>query len=280
MNSKNYAVRCITNLHMGSGEANFNVVDNEVQRDPVTNAPAMFSSGVKGALRSHFDTVKPEAVKTLFGSSIDETRGGKGEGLTPGALKFLSGNLLLLPVRAAKGHAPYYMVTTQRLLQEWAYLYHTFTGKELVQGLEAAIAKLQQDKAYVNFHPVTIKLELREFAAGELGTIDKVIVAALGKVIEVAGQNLVILPEEQAQRAYQHLPVMARNQLDNGISKNLWYEEVVPHGAVFYFSVLDDGTQEGAQALQAFADGIEREPLVQCGGHATVGDGLTQLSAY
>ena len=54
MNSHFYAVKCLTNLHMGSGDTNFNIVDNEVQKDPVTQMPIMHSSGIKGALRDHF----------------------------------------------------------------------------------------------------------------------------------------------------------------------------------------------------------------------------------
>ena len=55
MNSRVYGIKCITNLHMGSGDVNFNIVDNEVQRDPVTEYPSMYSSGIKGALREYFE---------------------------------------------------------------------------------------------------------------------------------------------------------------------------------------------------------------------------------
>ena len=40
------------------------------------------------------------------------------------------------------------------------------------------------------------------------------------------------------------LPVMARNHLENGISDNLWYEEVVPYKSIFCF----DRRSEGASA--------------------------------
>lgn len=42
---------CLTNLHVGSGEANFNIVDREVETDPVTGLPIIHASGLKGALR-------------------------------------------------------------------------------------------------------------------------------------------------------------------------------------------------------------------------------------
>ncbi len=68
------------------------------------------------------------------------------------------------------------------------------------------------------------------------------------------------------------LPVIARNYLDNGISKNLWYEEVVPRESVFAacFQAPDD----------VLAKGLHGQ-VVQLGGNATVGYGFclfTQIS--
>ena len=65
------------------------------------------------------------------------------------------------------------------------------------------------------------------------------------------------------------LPVMARNYLEKGISKNLWYEEFVPHGSVFYFSVIchDD------------VENLEFSNVVQFGGNASIGCGFTKITA-
>ena len=48
-----YKIDCITNLHVGSGDLNYNIVDNEVERDAVTGYPVIHASGLKGALREH-----------------------------------------------------------------------------------------------------------------------------------------------------------------------------------------------------------------------------------
>ena len=74
-----------------------------------------------------------------------------------------------------------------------------------------------------------------------------------------------------------NLPVLARNQLENGISQNLWYEEVVPHEAIFYTAVLSDGTESGDKALDDFDKYISENNLVQFGGNASIGYGLTQI---
>ena len=68
--------------------------------------------------------------------------------------------------------------------------------------------------------------------------------------------------------------------MDNGISNNLWYEEVVPHEAVFYLTVLADETDGSRTALADFAAVLKDNPLVQFGGNATIGCGLTKLAEY
>ena len=46
-----YLIRTISNLHVGSGEGDFSVVDKQVQRDSITGAPTIHASGIKGAIR-------------------------------------------------------------------------------------------------------------------------------------------------------------------------------------------------------------------------------------
>lgn len=68
------------------------------------------------------------------------------------------------------------------------------------------------------------------------------------------------------------LPVIARNYLDNGISKNLWYEEVAPRESVFVTCF---------QAPDAVLAEALHDKVVQLGGNATVGYGFclfTQIS--
>ena len=88
--------------------------------------------------------------------------------------------------------------------------------------------------------------------------------------------KIVIMKESDLRKI--NLPVLARNQLENGISQNLWYEEVVPHEAIFYTAVLSDGTHSGDAALAEFDEYIKNNNLVQFGGNATIGYGLTQIT--
>lgn len=281
MDNKFYFVKCVTNLHMGSGDINFNIIDNEVQRDPVTGHPTMFSSGIKGALREHFEARKlDDMVTRIFGSSISESNKDKKKS-NPGQVKFLSANLLLMPIRAALGALPYYLVTTKELLQAYVMELEAIRGIGSEQKLADVVKTLDVNKAYSKNTQGPIRIEACKYenrSAIPQGIID--VLLERKAVTEDNLDKLFIMPDSDFRSEKIHLPVLARNQLENGESKNLWYEEVVPHESVFYFGVLSDGTKLGDAALKDFADVVENEHLFQFGGNATIGYGLTQLTAF
>ena len=106
MKAKIFVIECLTNLHVGNGDVNFNIIDNEVERDVVTGFPTINSSGVKGALRAFFEENDLSNIIEIFGSENSKVT-------TSGSLKFLSANLLALPIRSISGddkpysiHAP------------------------------------------------------------------------------------------------------------------------------------------------------------------------------
>ncbi|MFN8304382.1 MAG: hypothetical protein U0U46_17975 [Saprospiraceae bacterium] len=74
---------------------------------------------------------------------------------------------------------------------------------------------------------------------------------------------------EKFREACDELPVVARNQLNNGISENLWYEELVPHQTVLGMIVQAD---MDALRLMEFTQHLD-EQVVQIGANATVGYG-------
>ncbi len=271
MEANFYTIKCITNMHMGSGDINFNIIDNEVQRDPVTGLPTMFSSGIKGALREHFGNGNCEKVVDIFGSDIMESNKenkGKSE---PGKLKFLSGYLLFLPVRASKGDQAYYLVTTKEILSQFDVLYQSIMGKTVFGNL------LQLLQPKTTYAPEGAEVD------GLKSKNEKIPAELKSIFVKLAGaenaDRIMIMEEELVKKI--NLPILARNQLDNGISKNLWYEEVVPHEAIFFTAVLADGTASGHDALKCFdqyiADG-NGNSLVQFGGNASIGYGLTKIS--
>ena len=67
----------------------------------------------------------------------------------------------------------------------------------------------------------------------------------------------------------ENLPIIARNVLENGESKNLWYEQVVPAETVFYAIIQEP---EG-DVLRKAING----KIIQIGANATVGYGYCKF---
>ena len=58
-----YIIENKTSLHVGSGDANFGIVDKEIQRDAITKYPTIHSSSLKGALREYMTHKLQNPVK-------------------------------------------------------------------------------------------------------------------------------------------------------------------------------------------------------------------------
>lgn len=251
MNGIIYKVTCLTNLHVGNGESNFNIIDNTVEKDPVNGLPTINSSGIKGALRQFFKEkgVGDKTITDIFGSDPKTSNENKGTGSTPGKVKFYQADLLARPVRAAKGSKTNYMVTSKEAIAAYNLKAEIFgTASIPVDNLSPNTASRDNIGVEGISNPA-----MKDMPGG----LKKLIP---GEIIISTDEYLRDIP----------LPVLARNQLEDGISKNLWYEEVVPHKSIFTFAVSSDD----AEALAEFSDKLEKAPYVQFGGNASIGYGL------
>ena len=248
-----YELKCLTNMHVGDGEANYNIVDNEVQRDIVLNVPTIHSSGVKGALRSFATNNGMEK------SQIDEIFGAEGENGKQGNYKFLSGNMLARPVRVSDGPGAYVLATSKAVIT---------TQINLLKSLGIACGdwnvKLDPNKVYKSKALKDVK------AVEGIKLQEEINIPVIDAFL---GTNWVLFPDEKL--ANMSLPVQARNVLENGKSKNLWYEEVVPHQSVFQVVVICH-TQE--DDLYKFIQ--ENKGIVQFGADASIGYGLCKVTEW
>lgn len=231
-----FQMNCVTNLHVGSGDVNYNIIDNEVEKDPVTGYATINASGVKGAFREYFSQISEKDVLSLFG-------GNEGDKTIPGAIKFMQADILAMPVRATQGKEAYYLVASEE---------NIFNLKEKRQMLEGKELKLSRQKASEKIKAEGI--ELKEY-------------------VELNGKKIYIINNSDYKKIM--LPVIARNKLDNGISENLWYEEVVPHHSIFTFYVLADSEER----LSCFSN-YTLNRVVQFGGGATIGYGFCKITAF
>ena len=209
-------LECLTNMHVGNGDVNFNIIDNEVERDVTTGYPTINSSGVKGALREYFEKNGLGEIEEIFGGD------GKNGNTSPGKLRFLNADMLAMPVRASQGNEAYYLVSTE----------------------EAVSAYTEKQALFLEMKP---EAEKKSVEAGKA-----VEGFAVKEAVTVLGKDIYLLPEESFRKI--SLPVLARNKLDNGKSVNLWYEEVVPHKSLFSFAVLAEETD--AKVLTSFVEAV------------------------
>lgn len=256
--TKAYLIQCITHLHVGSGDANYGVVDNLVQRDPVSKLPVIHASSLKGALRQHFAenfSSKTDALQHIFGvdaSSSDSTFG-------IGHYKFFGGELLAYPVRS--DNRPFFMASSSELISDIKQRANDLGLIELdIDPFEGDAPEEKNPSAIVS-----CKVE-GLIAQNNLHVNEEVV----KKYFE--GKDMVHFHQNDFCKILKRLPVIARNKLENGESKNLWYEEVVPRESrfIFFVSIPEEDN------FSAAFEGLENA-TVQIGANGSIGYGYCKI---
>lgn len=241
-----YLITCKSNLHAGSGDNNYAVIDKEVQRDTITREPVIHASGIKGALREYFDEYvgwkknAPEKTAAIFGSGKDTS-----DKLQQGEFRFFEARLLSIPVRG-RGDEAYYNATSESLIAAY---------NQMAEALG-----------------ITARIKLPAAAAGQAQT--EYGNAPLYGNLEPLGERVAVLTPGQMNNLLKDLPLIARNSLNNGQSENLWYEEVVPRESRFsLFMAVPENTEAGYVFKDDFNAHLNGKSL-QIGANATVGYGF------
>lgn len=282
MNGQLYTMDFFTNLHVGGLGDNLSVVDKQVQRDPITEYPYIQASSLKGAIRAHAEALGMEGdtIGAIFGK---DGVPGKSSSTTQGLVSFLPANLLLLPLRA--NHCAYLQATCPAILEQLR------TTCVLLGKGDSALANLctqlltlyaqNKDKDMLQTALLIGKVPdcTPEALRVEGMKVKQVQVAEPPKFsLLQSGLNQLLLLSDAAMKSVANaLPVLAHNRLENGISKTLWYEEVVPRKTVMYTAMLSSN-EDHLTALAAVCDTTkEAQPVVQFGANATLGYGLCKM---
>ncbi|MCB4204625.1 type III-B CRISPR module RAMP protein Cmr4 [Deferribacterales bacterium Es71-Z0220] len=250
-----FTIRTLSNMHVGSGDTNFGVVDNLIQRDPTTNYPYISSSSLKGALREHCESNGLDSVSKIFGKEAKNNNES-----APGSYKFFPAYILSIPVRSDirayfNGTCPNICSSFKKILDDFSINY----------------------KFNYNI-PKPEKVEICE--NNKMGTVEGYEVKYNNDISDKNFKDLfgaypAIFPDEIfLNDVALNMPVVARNKLENGRSENLWYEEVVPRESRFYFIV---GAPENDSDFNAFVESITKSP-VQIGANASIGYGFSLIS--
>lgn len=266
-----YLITCLTNMHVGSGEANYGVVDNLVQRDPISEVPIIHSSSLKGALREHFKDEWGEGDSRLnyvFGADpvrkkkevkdSTEKENDKKKEPQVGYYKFFDANLVVLPVRS--NVEPFYRATAEFLLKE-------------VEEKAKALGKTGLSVSPITDYTVEEEKPKVVAANGQVILEDYTAVSGLQlkNSDNYLEDNLALFHKNTFKEFTKRLPVIARNQLENGESKNLWYEEVVPRESRFVFFVAK------SEKYQEEFNKVIHNKTVQIGGNASIGYGFCKI---
>lgn len=245
-----YKIEALTNMHVGSGDTNYGVIDNLIQRDVVTELPTINGSSLKGALKEFFDNKNFNKVKEVFGSDDNNAD-----------YKFLSANLLAFPLRSNK--KPYFLAICPDIIKRLEDDAKNFGFSVDLKELEAFHPEKGKPIIFTN---ETEELLVEDFQNFEQKQKPK------NPQIFKDFENVVILNDEDFKEACNdlNLPVIARNKV--GENKNLWYEQVVPSKSLFYFILMHN-----EKKLHEF-EKILVSDIVHIGANATVGYGFTKIS--
>ncbi len=224
-----YTIECISNLHVGSGQDNDGVIDGLIQRDVVTDLPCINASSLKGALREHCEKWNKAHNEDAEKVNVVKLFGKKVDG--------------------------------EENCEAGEYRF-----------LDASILSIPRPSVNAPFVQVTcdeVVTELQDkaslFGVG-LGDNEKDTILDLANVSE---QNKCSYKDFKKYSNNDELPVIARNCLENGVSKNLWYEQVLPRKSRLAFFILHDEDEID----EAFNSAITSVP-VQIGANASVGYGI------
>lgn len=284
-----YLIETITNLHVGSGEISYGLVDNLIQRDVLSNLPVINASGVKGGLLEFMrsQNMNSDTIRHIFGGSPEpaqknESAASQQSGQTPksgdagpqpGKWRFFDASLLALPVRSDK--TPYFLVTCPQVLEELRFkmLQLGCEKTELCDKLALIIAgnkNIGDDKAVKLSIETPVLLEDLEITLSVCPSQCLLTEELFGKapVLLISNKNFNKFCNDE------HLPIIARNNLNNGISQNLWYEQVLPRCSRMAFFVMHD---EAENPITEFDEKLGSASC-QFGANASIGYGFCKVS--
>jgi CRISPR-associated protein Cmr4 len=247
-----YFIQCVTNMHVGSGDTSYGIIDKMVQRDTVTGYPTIHASSLKGALREHFEKKwnSDLRVKAIFGKEGED-----GSDSETGDYVFLSADLIALPIRCT--HQQYVLGFDKTIADMINAKAKHIVGKEIFScKVNGAQNNFFAENAPAEIYAEDYSLKANAYAS-PLNTQENLL-----------ANKYATLKNEDFATLAKNLPVVARNKVKG--NKNLWYEEIVPHQTLFLTFI---GT---SKENSDFTTALTTD-LIQIGANASVGYGLCKF---
>ncbi len=273
-----YIIENKTSLHVGSGDANFGIVDKEIQRDTITKYPTIHSSSLKGALREYMtyklqNPVKREKEEDAHYSEEEQSRYNKivhifGDNEQSGKVRFIDAYLLSVPFRSDMN--PYYHCVSPKSIGQLLDFADTFSinieHKDVLEhialynGLEILVKEGT---------PIIEDEKAKSSSEYDFSVLE-----------DLLGLPLALVPNTTYDELLKNLPVIARNQLENGVSKNLFYEEVLPRKSKFFTVISEptylnkDDKTKLENVFNDFSAYLTDKDTIHIGANASIGYGV------
>ncbi len=267
MEKRFYSIRALTKMHVGDGKLEYNIVDNQVQRDEVTGYPCINGSSLKGSLRV-FAKEQSKDNKVFLDDIFGSENG-------IGSFRFFDASLLSIPVRSEL--ESYYPALSLTIIKN---LIEMLEQLDIQETLRNSLEKFYDAYCHTLNNPVLLldgeidneKYKNTQKVWVEDEEIDIQRINFDETIKRIIGNRCVLYPEHKFKEIITNLPIIARNKLDNGKSKNLWYEEIVPKFTQFYTFFLVEENPENAEF-----EGMLNHEVVQIGANETIGYGYCTM---
>jgi CRISPR-associated protein Cmr4 len=266
-----YRITALTNLHVGSGDQNYGIVDKLVQRDPLSQFPVIHASSLKGALKKYCESIDGFAAPDILSSfGGDEHQGND---------KYFSAHLLTIPVRS--NVKPYFRATCPAILKELLELLKSFefnSGSNFYKAVEILAGhdlKSNEFGVFGTWKTENCIIEEYSLIASKIlkDTNELFKKEELAKWIYKA-EEFIIVADNIFMEICENLPVVARNRL--GEHNNLWYEELVPRQSEFCFFYVG-AIKNRDNIMKKIEDNSKKVMPVQIGANASVGYGYCKI---
>lgn len=286
MKPRIFLLQALSALHCGTGQS-AGVVDLPIARARASNLPMVPGSSVRGVLREYFAESDPKLESTLFGprsiSGADDA--------FAGALAIGDAHLLLLPVRSMSGIVAY--ATCPYVLKRYASDCGR-AGKSNIPDIPSVSSGTahhgEHSENVINNKIVLEDLDLNATTCPKTTQWARLLADSLYGDDQTAKEDLasrlvIISDSEFAFLAETGTEIRTRIALDpaTGTVKPgaLWNEENLPAESVLWgvyaLGKSRNKKDKNEQDAEALAQTVPHDELLQLGGKAGVGRGLTRF---
>jgi len=280
-NSDIMGLYAISPVHAGSGSST-GVVDLPIQREKHTNWPHIQASGVKGAMRAHFeqfahhlDGINEKKQQEEITNKIFGTEKFEGDTL-PGAIAVSDAKILAFPMRS--NISPFIWITSPAVLKRACR-----DLKMIGMGGTEEVSLATGNNALCFAGKISGEVLLEDYEVEV--SAEKELPESLKKLFDKA-ERLLLVSDEVFKYCVEHCTeVQTQIKIDSAkgttADGSLRYEELLPADSILYSVLMYGHTRDesgiSAETLISYLKEKIINSHIQIGGDETLGRGLFEI---